>query len=60
LIVGDVVDLECAGIGVAQHEIGCARPIRCRYTGELPIQTHRADECGVGELVVGDVVDFEP
>jgi hypothetical protein len=39
----------------AQHEIGCACPIRGRYAGELPIQTDRADEGGAGELVVIDV-----
>jgi hypothetical protein len=27
---------------------------------ELPIQTHGADKGGAGELVVGDVIDFEP
>src|SRR5262249_21273269 len=27
LIVGDVVNLECAGVGVAQHEIGRARGV---------------------------------
>jgi len=60
LIVGDVVNLECAAIGVAQHEIGCACPVRWRYARELPIQANRADEGGAGELVVIDVVQFQP
>src|SRR5262249_61016598 len=60
LIVGDVVDLECAAVDVAQHEIGCACPVRWRYARELPFQPNRADEGGIGDLVVGDVVDFQP
>jgi len=46
LIAGDIVDLERAGVGVAQHEIGRAGGV------------HRRDARGAGELVVGDVVDF--
>jgi hypothetical protein len=59
LIVGDVVDLECAGGGTAQHEIGCACPVRCRYARELPIQADCTDEGGAGELIVGDVIEFQ-
>src|SRR5262249_2183206 len=59
LIVWDVINVEWAAVDVAQHEIGCPWPIRCRYAGILPIQTHRADGGGAGELVVVDVVDFQ-
>jgi hypothetical protein len=60
LIVGDVVDLERAGVDVAQHEIGGAGGVNWRNAGILPIQTDGADEGGAGELVVVDVVHFQP
>src|SRR5438270_5268265 len=51
---------ECAGINVAQHEIGFARRAHRCDAGELPIQADRADETGRGNLVVVDVVDHHP
>jgi hypothetical protein len=57
LIVGDVVGFECAGVDVAQHEIGRAGGVGRRNAGELPIQSHRADEGSASELVVGDASD---
>jgi hypothetical protein len=68
-IIGDVVNFKCAAVvavvrtaanNIAQHKIGCACPIRCRDARELPIQTDRPDEGGAGELVVIDVVNFQP
>jgi hypothetical protein len=46
LIVGDVVDLERAGVFVAQYQIGFTRSMNRADTSELPIQTHRPDEGG--------------
>jgi hypothetical protein len=60
LIVGDVVDLEGAAVDVAQHEIGRTGCVYRRDARELPIQTNRADEVSVGELIVVDVVHFQP
>src|SRR5205807_9490722 len=60
LIVGDVVDLEGAGVGVAQHEVGCAGSVYRGDAGELPIQTRRAQEGRAGDWIVVDVVHFEP
>ena len=60
MIVGDVIDFECAAVDVAQHEVGRAR---CMYRGnarELPIQSDRADEGGASDLIVIDVVHFQP
>src|SRR5262249_50895450 len=59
LIVGDVVDLECAGVDVAQDQVGCAGGADGSDTRVLPIQSDRADKGGTRELVVVDVVDFQ-
>ena len=53
VIVGDVVDLECAGVDVAQHEVGRASGVDRGDARELPIQADRAEEGGAGDLVVG-------
>src|SRR5262249_46791617 len=60
LIVGDVVDLERAGIDVAQHEVGPASATDRGDACELPIQADRADEGGAGKLIVVDVLPFQP
>jgi hypothetical protein len=52
----NIVDLECAGIDVAQHQIGCASRVDWSNASELPIQPERADESSASELVVADVV----
>ena len=59
MIVGNVIDFECAAIDVAQHEIGRTRSVNRRDARELPFQTDRPDEGGVGDVVVADVVDLE-
>src|SRR5207245_11377065 len=53
-------DLECAGMNVAQHEIGRTSSVNRGDARELPIQPDRAQESRAGELVVVDVVDFKP
>ena len=60
MIVGDVVDLECAGIDVAQHEIGSTGGVNWGDARELPIQSNRADESCAGDLIVVDVIDLQP
>jgi len=60
LIVGDVVDLEFAGVDVAQDEVGRARCVDRGNARELPLQPDRPDESGAGELIVIDVVHFQP
>jgi len=59
LIVGDVVDLELAGMDVAQHKIRFAGAVNRADPGELPIQADSADEGCARELVVIDVVHFQ-
>ena len=44
LVVGDVVDLERAGVHVAQDQVGRARAAHRGDAGELPIQSHRAEK----------------
>src|SRR5262249_3818666 len=60
LIMGNVVDLELARVDVPQYQVGRTRPVSRRDARELPIQTDGADEGGAGELVVVDVIDFQP
>jgi hypothetical protein len=59
LIVCDVVDLESAGVDVAQYKIGGARSSDWGDACELPIEPDRADEGGAPELVVVDIVDLQ-
>jgi len=60
LIVSNVVDLECAAVDVPQHEIGRTGCVNRGDARELPLQTDRPNEGRVGELVVIDVVHFQP
>ena len=59
LIVGDVIGLECAGVDVAQDEVGRAGAADRGNAGKLPIEAHRAQRGGIGDLIVGDVVDLQ-
>src|SRR6516164_4472821 len=59
-VVGDVVDLERAGIDVAQDEVGPARATDRSDARELPLQADRAEEGRAGKLVVVDVVHLQP
>jgi len=55
-----LVDLQSAGIDVAQKQIGFAgNAAEIADARELPIEAHGAKECRAGELVVGDVVDLQ-
>jgi hypothetical protein len=58
LIVGDVVDLELAGVDVAQYQ-GGAGDSDWGNAGELPIHADRADGGRAGDLIVAYVVDQE-
>src|SRR5262249_60852375 len=60
LIVIYVVDLQCAGLAVAQQEIAFAGDAaEVADARELPVKADRADEAGAGDLVVADVVDLQ-
>src|SRR6516165_1032629 len=59
-IVGDIVDLQAAGVGVAQEQVAGAAAGKIAHARELPIQADGAHEVGAGELIVGDVVDLDP
>jgi len=59
LIVVDVVDLDPAGVHVAQDHVGFAPTCEIAETHHLPIQSYRPQQCGVSNEVVADVVDLE-
>jgi hypothetical protein len=59
LIVGDVVDLECPGVHVAQHHVGGTGSVQGAEARDLPIHPHRTQESGTDDLIVGDIVDLE-
>jgi len=59
LIVGDIVNLECAGVDVAQDQVGFGGGPNGSNARELPIQADRADEGGASELIVVDVVELQ-
>src|SRR5262249_57127604 len=60
VIVGDVVDLECAGVDVAQDQVGRGFAHDGSNARELPLQADRAEEGGAaGDLIVVDVQDFQ-
>src|SRR5262249_58405604 len=59
-VAGNSVNLNRAGIDVAQHEVGRAGCVDRSDACEMPIRSHRADEGGAGELIVVDVVDLQP
>src|SRR4029077_14181191 len=60
LIVGDVVNLERAGVDVAQDQVGRAGRMDRRNASVLPVETDVAQEERAGDLVVADVVELEP
>jgi hypothetical protein len=60
LIVGDVIDLKCASVDVAQYEIGRSGAVDWGDARELPIQPDGSDEGVAGQLIVADVVDYQP
>src|SRR5436309_4362064 len=56
----DVVDLQPAGRGAPQKEVGLAgNAAEIPDAGELPVESDGADEGGVGDGIVGDVVDLK-
>src|SRR5262249_16333987 len=55
----DVVDLEATGTGIAQQHVGHGILVEVAKHGRLPIQTDRAQEGGVGDVVVANVVNLE-
>jgi hypothetical protein len=59
LVVVDIVDFEAAGVRVSHNHVGFAEATEIAETHDLPIQSNRAHEGGVGDLVAGDVVDLE-
>src|SRR5262249_51231906 len=60
LIVPDVVDLDPAGVGVAQDHVGFARhAAEIAEAHNSPIHADVAQEGGVGDVVVADVVDLK-
>src|SRR5215470_2089382 len=60
LVVGDVVDLERAGLGVAHHQIALARhAAEIAGADDLPIESNGAHEGGAGDLIAVDVVDLQ-
>ena len=60
LVVVDVVHFQAAGIDIAQQEIGFAgNAAEIADARELPIESDRANEGGVGDGVVGDVIDLQ-
>jgi hypothetical protein len=59
LIIGDVVEVQSARIGVAQDHVGFAEAAEIADTRELPIQANGAQEGRAGDLVVAEVIDFD-
>ena len=60
LIVGDVVDLESAGVDVAQYQVGAAGAADRGNACELPVRADReCDGSDTREPVAGDVVDYQ-
>ena len=55
-----MVDLERPAIDIAQHEIGSADGVDRSDPGVLPFQTDRSHEGVAGQLIVADVVDYQP
>ena len=60
MIVGDVIDLECAAIDVARHHVGGAGAIHRPEAGNLSVQPDGAHEGSPDDAVPGDVVGLEP
>ena len=54
MVVSDIIDLQSAGIGVAQQHVAFAAAAKIADPRELPIQADRAHEGGAGDLVVAD------
>src|SRR5262249_58728430 len=57
LIVGDVVDLDPAGAGIAQDHVGFAAAREIAEAHDLPIHADVAKKRG--DVIVADVVDLE-
>jgi hypothetical protein len=54
LIVAEIVDLDAAGVDVAQDHVVFATAAEIAETHDLPIHSHTAQECGVGDVVVAE------
>jgi hypothetical protein len=54
LIVAEIVDLDAAGVDVAQDHVVFATAAEIAETHDLPIHSHSAQECGVGDVVVAE------
>jgi hypothetical protein len=54
LIVAEIVDLDAAGVDVAQDHVVFDTAAEIAETHDLPIHSHSAQECGVGDVVVAE------
>src|SRR2546430_6170378 len=59
LIAVDVVDLQAAGLGVAQDHVAGAAARKVAEAADLPIEADRAHEARAGDLIAVDVVDLD-
>ena len=58
--MADIVDLECAGIGVTHKHVGLAGiGGEVAKTCDLPLRSNLTHRGGPGDAVVADIVDFE-
>jgi hypothetical protein len=58
LVISDVADFDSAGVHVSQHHVCFAEAAEIAEIHELPFETDRAQERGIGGVVVADVVDL--
>jgi len=59
LVVTDVVNLQPTHCHVAQDHVGFAKAAEIAQASDLPVQANRAQEGGVDDGVVANVVDHE-
>src|SRR5204862_5551625 len=57
-VVGDVVDLEAAGVGVAQQHVGGVAAVEAAERDKRPIGSDLTQRIGSEDRVVADVVDL--
>src|SRR5207245_8216420 len=59
LVAVDVVDLQAAGLGVAQDHVAGAAARKVAEAADPPIEADRAHEARAGDLIAVDVVDLD-
>src|SRR6185312_12000449 len=59
LAVGDVVDLQCAGVAVAQDHVGLTKACKIAEACELPIEPDRAQEARGDDVVAAEAIELE-